>query len=133
MPLVSKEWEKYQVLRNFWNWLWGKEVYIIEVDEKFDPRKDDEESIRALAHHPGFVALMNRLKLQRGVLKTRLENQVFDDIRQCYHLQNGLKWLDYLNSEVNKVVLKKQEAQATRARPDEQAEFNKVFALFESV
>ena len=94
---------------------------------------EDEDSIRALAVHPGFVALMNRLKLQRAVLQTTLDTKKHSDIRVVDDLQNGLKWLDYLQNEVNKAVSKKAEAKAVAVRPTEQQEFDKVFRLIEGV
>lgn len=106
---------------------------ILELDDRYEPHVEDEESIRALVHHPGFVALTNRLRLQSVVLSHRLNTAHHEDIREVDNLQNGLKWLNYLTSEVNRSVQKKQEARAAATRPHEEIEFKKAFALIEGV
>lgn len=106
---------------------------VIVLNDRPVPMVEDEESIRSLAVHPGFVALMNRLKLQRSVLQTALDTKKHSDIRVVDDLQAGLKWLDYLQSEVNRTVNRKAEAKAVAVRPMEQQEFDKVFRLIEGV
>jgi hypothetical protein len=106
---------------------------VIVLNDRPVPMVEDEESIRSLATHPGFVALMNRLKLQRSVLQTTLDTKKHSDIRVVDDLQAGLKWLDYLQGEVNRTVSRKAEAKAVAVRPSEQQEFDKVFRLIEGV
>lgn len=106
---------------------------VIVLNDRPVPMVEDEESIRSLATHPGFVALMNRLKLQRAVLQTTLDTKKHSDIRVVDDLQAGLKWLDYLQSEVNRTVNRKAEAKAVAVRPSEQQEFDKVFRLIQGV
>lgn len=108
-------------------------VLVVELPQRFDPRLEDEESIRLLVHHPGFVALTNRFKLQSAVLKAQLETRKHKDLYEVYNLQNGIQWLNYLNAEVNRAVQKREEAKAVAPRGDERAEFEKVFALIEGV
>ena len=108
-------------------------IEVVEVNELYDPRLDDEASIQALATHPGFVALTNRWKLRAALLQTKLNKGVHTDLYQVYNLQNGLEWYNSMKAEVDKVVLKKKEAKAVAALPEERAQFDQVLALIQSV
>lgn len=110
-----------------------QELYVIEVKDRSNPLREDEESIQALANHPGFLALTQRLQLQRSALRTLLETKKHTDIRSVDDIQAGLKWLDYLSAEVDKTVFKKAEAKAVAVRPTERVQFEKVFAQIEGV
>lgn len=105
---------------------------VIEIKEGYVPHKDDEESIRSLATHPGFVALCHRFDLQRAALRARLEVSQ-DSIRDIDSLQEGIRWIGFHKSQVDKAVFKKQEAKAVAAKPYEQVEFEKVIAFYEGV
>jgi hypothetical protein len=109
------------------------EYKVVVLTDRPVPMVEDEESIRALATHPGFVALCNRLKLQRAALQTMLDTKKHPDIRAVDDIQAGLKWLGFLQSEVDKTVFRKAEAKAVAVRPTERQEFDKVFRLIEGV
>lgn len=94
--------------------------------------KDDDESIKTLAHHPGFIALHNRLRIQNALLKTKLEterNSHEDD----NFLKSGIFWSKYYFQEVNRLVNKKDVPRAQAAPNDVLAEFEKMHAQLERV
>lgn len=111
----------------------GESGFTIQLAERLEVHPEDEESIRLLAHHPGFVALTNRLKIQRAALKAKLETQCHTDLREVDSLQNGIKWTGWLNAEVDKAVAKRKEAEAVAPHADEMAQFKQVFALLQGV
>lgn len=107
-------------------------IYIIETSKTRVPVVEDEESIRSLATHPGFVQLVNRFKLQQ----IALENQVRmkqNDIRDYDRIQLGLEWAGFYERQVNASVFKKKEAQAVQVQPTELIEFKRVYAQLEGV
>jgi len=106
---------------------------VVVLKDRPTPMVEDEESIRALATHPGFLAICNRLKLQRAAIQTILDTKKHADIRAVDDLQAGLKWLGFLQSEVDKTIFKKAEAKAVAVRPTERQEFDKVYRLIEGV
>jgi hypothetical protein len=107
-------------------------VAIIRLKESYEPHTEDEESIRSLISHPGFVALNNRLKLRIAALDYKLHQRQLD-MREVDRIQLAIEAYNFLQDEVNKAVNKKQEARAVAARPYEQVEFDKVFAHYVGV
>jgi hypothetical protein len=107
--------------------------YIVEI-EKGVPTKGDDSSIASLRDHPGFVALMNRLKLRKAYLRSQLINNRHESMRDVDILQLGSFWLGYLESEVNNAVsnLKKQVPPVVAVDAVEQ-EFERAQAAIESI
>lgn len=79
--------------------------FVVEV-EKGVPvaNSKDDEAIASLKHHPGFVALANRLRLKKAALKSQLEATRHKDIRDVDFLQSGIAWLRYVESEVDTAI-----------------------------
>lgn len=107
-------------------------IKIIEI-EKTPTVVDDPEAVKALANHPGWVVLMQRLKNQRALLKARLEVDSHKDLRAVDFLQSGLKWLGYLQEEVDKAVAKPGKTTAVVPSSDQLQDFHTVLSLMESV
>lgn len=108
-------------------------IQVIELETRVSPHPEDEESIRALKTHPGFIALTNRYKLKVAVLKDTLIKYKHEDLRHVDRLQALIEAYQFLDSDVNKAVFKRKEAVAVSTIPYEQAEFEKAFALIQSV
>lgn len=89
-----------------------QQYQVIEI-EKGVPTKADDASIASLKDHPGFVALVNRMKLRRAYLSAQLNNNRHESIRDVDFLQHGVHWLGYLEFEVNAAV----GATKAKARP----------------
>ena len=117
---------------NDW-WFQSNTPLVLHVEKRHNADLNDEDSLRTLSVHPGFITLCNRLSLQRVALKNILETKKHTDIRVVDDLQAGLKWLGYLENEVNRAVDRKAEAKAVASKPFELQEFEKVFALYQSV
>lgn len=113
-------------------WFSSNTPLVVEVEKRFNENIDDEESVRSLINHPGFVTLMNRKRLQKAALRAKLE-QPQDTLRDYDRLQLGIYWIGYDEAEVNRAIAKKSEVRAALAKPYEKVEFDKVFALYESV
>lgn len=105
---------------------------VVEV-EKAIPVVEDEEALKSLAGHPGFVMLMQRLRNQRAVVKAHLENDHHESIREVEVLQAGLKWLNYLQGEVDRATAKKSATVEVKPPADQLQDFHKVLSLLESV
>lgn len=105
---------------------------VVEVDRTI-PIVEDDEAVKALVHHPGFMILLQRLRNQKAVLKSLLENNHHKEIREVDALQIGLKWLNYLQNELDKSVAKKPTAVEIAPSNDQLDDFHKVLALLESV
>lgn len=105
---------------------------LVEV-EKLIPLVEDDEAIKSLVSHPGFLMLMQRLRNQKAVVKAQLENSRHTDICEVNFLQSGLKWLGYLQGEVDRAVAKKQTVVEVKPTADQLQDFHKVLSLMESV
>lgn len=98
----------------------------------------DEESVKAipaLEHNPGFKAVCAKLKLQRAILQSKLDNTHHKDIREVDFLQSGLywtKWLEtFLKSEIGRQELIY--AKPRSAFDIEEREFERMSASLEVV
>lgn len=94
---------------------------------------EDDEAIRTLALHPGFRSLVRRLALQKAVIQTKLLKVHHKDLREVDNLQAGIFWLEYLDTEVTKMVGRKPEKVTREILPDMDFEFRKVLAQIESI
>jgi hypothetical protein len=66
--------------------------------------KETKESVATLVAHPGFVALMDKLKLQKATLANHLTSTYHKDLRQVDHLQAGVFWLTWVEAVVMKAT-----------------------------
>jgi hypothetical protein len=87
---------------------------VYQVIEVKGPRstqawtKEVKDAIGTLPSHPGFIALTERLALQRQLLENKLSREFHKDLRETDYLQAGVFWLGYLQQLV---------AQATKLAP----------------
>jgi hypothetical protein len=129
-----KEWARCRVLKRFWNKLFPPNVpLILSLPEKPRFFEDDEDSIRALATHPGFVSLTYRFQAQAAILDAKLRTTKHENLREVDRLQGGQYWLNYMKAEVDKLVFNKKEARFAVKPPTEQEQFKQVLALIEGV
>lgn len=110
------------------------EILVVEVEKESrrNPSVEDEESIRSLKNHPGFVALSARLRLQAAALDAKL-HQPQKSVIAYRSLQNGIEWCNWLTAQVDRAVAKHKEAVAVKPLPTEQQMFEQVFARYEGV
>ena len=89
----------------FWN---TKEVLvpvIVEVPKPVIRVEDTAElkaAVRSLSQHPGFQHLLQKLKLQRHLLETRLGRDRHAKLTDVEFLQSGLHWIGWLEAQFNK-------------------------------
>lgn len=80
-----------------------KEYVVLEVAQASPGHELDKETqaaIASLAGNPGFEALMEKLKLQRAMLESRLRTDHFKRLEDVFSLQAGIFWLDWLRRQV---------------------------------
>lgn len=122
-------------MRNWWNKY--SDTYepprVIEVSTKpVDP--EGAKAISTLAHHPGFVALVGKLQLQRAALESQLKSTKFEDIRAVDRIQNGIFWCNWLDSTVRSEVFKGEQVNKPRnAYESETREFQRMFDTLQIV
>lgn len=110
---------------------------VVEL-EKDSAADLDDESIKAipgLESNPGFRAVCAKLRLQRAMLQSKLDNTHHKDIREVDFLQAGLYWSKWLENFVQAEV-KKQELFDTKPRSAfdiEEREFERIAASLEVV
>lgn len=84
------------------NWF-KKTVYQVLEIEKPAPRltAEDSQNIASLAEHPGFTALLNRLRLQRTVLESVLRAQAAaGEALAAQEAAVGINWINWLDKQV---------------------------------
>ena len=111
------------------------EYRVVEV-EKPKPLAENleaDETIVTLAHHPGFIRLMAKLKLQRSQLETTLKRTRQADLRDVDFLQTGIFWTEWLESQVNKEVFSKKRPTPQPASELEAAAFAEASRLIEMI
>lgn len=77
------------------------EYQVVEVEK---PRPlldaDYKNSVPSLAGHPGFIYLLNKLKLERAKLKKYFEENRHADLRSVDFIQSGLFWTNWLETQL---------------------------------
>jgi hypothetical protein len=76
-----------------------REYLIVEVPAHRTHSKWSDEiraSAATLNSHPGFLAIMDKIELQRSLLGAQLTNTFHKDLRQVDYLQAGVYWLGIL-------------------------------------
>lgn len=110
-----------------------QQYQVIEI-EKGVSVKIDDAAIATLSDHPGFVALVNRMKLRKAYISSQLTNNRHESIRDVDSLQHGLHWLGYLESEVNTAIGNvKAKAPAVYASDSVAEEFERVRSAIETI
>ena len=66
--------------------------------------KEIKEAVGTLSSHPGFIAITDRLSLQRELLKTRCATEFHKEQRETDYLQSGVFWLGYIQDLVAKAT-----------------------------
>jgi hypothetical protein len=94
---------------------------------------NDDEYIASLKGHPGFEAVMAKLDAQRAYLESRLSLGDHEDLRSVIRLQEGIRWLGYLETQVNYATKKKNTRLPVEASFDLAEEFNKINASIQRV
>jgi len=81
---------------------------IVELTKR-GPQSNEEgikESVATLASHPGFVWLIKRLELQRSALKSKLDLEKHETLREVDFLQAGIYWAGWLQQETARMTTK---------------------------
>jgi hypothetical protein len=91
------------------------------------------EAITTLAAHPGFVALQQRLMLQKAQLETTLTRSVHKDLRAIDYLQAGIFWSNWLQDQIEKATVKGSSRQVNDAYDEELRAFQAIDAQIERV
>jgi len=85
-----------------------KVVYkIVELPQARTQSGWSEElraSVKTLAHHPGFLAVIDKLRVQRATLQSQLTSSFHKDLRQVDYLQAGIFWLSWVEKVVNQTT-----------------------------
>lgn len=106
---------------------------VIEL-EKPAPKltREDASNIASLANHPGFHALLGRLRIQRSLLETTLRQARHESLNEVYSLQAGINWITWLDKQVQQFAGRK-EPVAREAFELEEAEFRRMAEALEFV
>ncbi len=108
---------------------------VIEVKAPRSPQawtKETKESVGTLAHHPGFIALVDRLSLQKQMLENKCSHEYHKDLREADYLQAGVFWLGYVQELVNKATKLLPQAPAD-AYDEELAAFREIDSQIERI
>lgn len=83
------------------------EVQVVyKVIEVKSPRstqawtKEIKDAVATLQSHPGFVAITDRLALQRQMLENKCSHERQQDLQLMAYLQAGVFWLSYIQDLV---------------------------------
>jgi hypothetical protein len=110
----------------------GYLVVELEKNSRSNPSVEDEEAVRSLVNHPGFVALSNRLRLQAAALDAKLHTRQ-ESLRDVDRLQAGIEWCGWLQGQVDRAVAKHKETKAVAPSPTEQQMFDQVIRRYQGV
>ena len=84
-----------------------EKIKIVEVEKPRNLAQLDQEgkkSVRTLSGHPGFLYLLEKLKIQRALLEAKLKNDHHADLREVELLQSGIFWSRWLEDQLHKEV-----------------------------
>lgn len=94
--------------------------------------KDIKDAIATLPSHPGFVAVADRVNLQRQMLVNKLATEFHKDLRECDYLQAGVLWLGYLQRLLDEATQMPQRIEVD-AYEEEMEAFRKLDAQIERI
>lgn len=89
-------------------WLKVEPEVIYKVVEVKAPRmsqnwdKDTRDAVSTLQAHPGWVAIQDRLSLQKQMLGNKLAHEFHKDLRAIDYIQAGVFWLGYIQDQIAK-------------------------------
>lgn len=106
---------------------------VIRLQQRIVSDPSDNVAIASLETHPGFWALMNRLRVQKAILESRLYSKRAKDIREVDFLQSGISWLEYIENVCSRATNTEVEAVIEPAQYDVKAEFDKINSFIERV
>jgi len=66
--------------------------------------KEIKEAVGTLSSHPGFIAIADRLSLQKQMLESKCSHEYHKDLREADYLQAGVFWLGYVQDLVAKAT-----------------------------
>lgn len=113
--------------------LFSKPIVVELAAERKKISADSEASIVLLSEHPGFLALMDRLAIQKAYMESQLKKNRHEDIRQVDSLQNGIQWIEYLQDEVDKRVHKRTRAKALQIEAEANDELTLIRSAIERI
>lgn len=125
------------------NWFKKQEPQVVEkivyrVIEVKAPRtsgrwtKEIKEAVATLPSHPGFVAVAERVDLQKQMLTHKCATEFHKDLRECDYLQAGVFWLGYLQRLIDEATQMPRTIQQD-AYAEEMEAFRKLDAQLERV
>lgn len=109
---------------------------IIEVpvgDTIPDYDEEAQKAVRSLDNHPGFMALLNKFRLQKAMVEGSLKKQKYDHIEDYYYLQAMSFALGYAEAFLKSEVKKGKAPKPREAYDVEAEEFQRVSAALEIV
>lgn len=111
---------------------WGPKLSVIEVERVVPLTGGEDSAIATLKLHPGFVALCNKLRLQRQALRAQLEQGRFEKLEDVYRVQLAIAGLGILESEVDRATqsVSRKKVEATE---DERLAFDKIMMSIEGI
>ena len=87
-----------------------------------DPGRDVLET---LAHHPGFLYLLWKLRLERAALVSKLSTESFS-LREDDIFRAGIYWSGWLDKKLQALISMKRIQEISFPTKDELVEFNKL-------
>lgn len=90
------------------------EYQVIEVDRHNDKQLGSNSDIVALANHPGMLALLSRMRVQRAAIEGMLRNGRHRDLSEVTRLQAGVLWLSWMEKQINQAVGRQQQLDKPR-------------------
>lgn len=84
------------------------EYKVVEVDRHNDKQLGSNSDIASLANHPGMIALLARMRVQRAAVEGLLRNGKHRDLAEVAKLQAGVLWLSWIEKQVNLAVGRQQ-------------------------
>lgn len=64
--------------------------------------KEIKAAVATLQSHPGFLAILDRLALQKAMLETKNNGEFHKELREVDHLQSGIFWLGFVQQLIHK-------------------------------
>jgi hypothetical protein len=83
---------------------------ILQIVERRGHNKPEKwsneikQAVSTLQSHPGFIAVLDRIALQREMLEHKNNTQFKKDLREADFIQAGIIWLGYLQQLVDSAV-----------------------------
>lgn len=127
--------------RDLLAWLWSictrpttPRWTIVEV-EKPVPITDhsDDAAMASLQNHPGMVALLNRLRLQKAALESQVLSKKFKDLNDVNFLLANISGLGFAELEIRNATKNLEIRRQRPASIHEIEQFEKIRSSIESV